>query len=90
MLVKFSKRFAKQYEKVEEKIKRSFDKRLKIFIEDPYYSSLNNHQLTGSFSGYRSINVTGDWRAIYSVRNSKGGGMVIVFEILGTHSELYR
>lgn len=90
MQVRFSKRFVKQYDKAGEKIKRSFDKRLKIFIEDPYNSSLNNHQLTGSFSGYRSINITGDWRAIYSVSKSKDGGIVIVFEMLGIHSQLFR
>lgn len=85
MLVRFGKLFAKQYDKAGDKIKRAFDGRLKIFVEDPFRQNLNNHQLTGGHSGYRSINITGDWRAIYSVQ-----GEVVIFEALGTHSQLYR
>lgn len=47
---------------------------------------LRNHSLSGKYKGCRSINVSGDWRAIF--REYKGGA-VIYFEMLGTHSELY-
>jgi mRNA-degrading endonuclease YafQ of YafQ-DinJ toxin-antitoxin module len=39
--------------------------------------------------GYRSINVTGDWRALYS-EQQQNGKEIIVFEMLGTHSQLYQ
>lgn len=32
---------------------------------DQYSPLLNNHSLTGKWRGYRSINITGDWRAIF-------------------------
>ncbi|GAI64559.1 unnamed protein product, partial [marine sediment metagenome] len=35
---------------------------------------------------YRSINITGDWRALYS----KPDKDIIIFEALGIHSQLYR
>jgi len=39
--------------------------------------------------GYRSINITGDWRALYTIKGDGKGGEIAVFEILGTHSQLY-
>ena len=89
MKVKFSKKFAKQYDRANSKIKTSFDKRLKLFLQNPFHPLLNNHSLSGKLSGYRSINVTGDWRAIYSVAD-KSEINVVIFEMIGTHSQLYK
>lgn len=90
MLVRFTKKFSKQYDKADRKIKRLFDKKSELFLINPFHSQLNNHQLTGKLSGYRSINITGDWRALYSEYIDKKRGNVIVFEILGTHGQLYK
>lgn len=87
MKIEFSPRFRKQYHKADHNIKKAFQKRLKLFRQDPFYPLLNNHQLTGKYREYRSINITGDWRAIYSKRKTDD---VIVFELLGTHSQLYK
>lgn len=89
MKIKFSKRFRKQYDKSDAKIRAVFEKRLQLFMKDPFDPQLNNHQLTGKLQSYRSINITGDWRALYS-ENASGSKRIIVFEILGTHSQLYR
>lgn len=86
MRVRFSKKFAKQYEKAPQKIKDTFENRLKLFQRNQFNPTLNNHTLGGRFKGYRSINVTGDWRAVYSRKNED----TIYFELLGTHSQLYR
>lgn len=85
MEIKFSPRFRKQYCRADKKIKSAFQNRLKLFKENSYHPLLNNHALTGNYKGFRSINITGDWRAIYSEY-----GNTIVFEILGTHSQLYK
>jgi len=85
MSVRFSRKFTKQYRKANSKIRAAFDERLKLFLEDPHHILLNNHQLIGKLKNYRSINITGDWRAIYSSRNK-----TIIFEVLGTHSQLYK
>lgn len=89
MNIKFGKKFAKQYSKAPQKIKKAFNLRLEIFRKDPFHPLLNNHFLTGEYLSNRSINVTGDWRAIYSeeIENKE---KVAIFLALGTHSQLYR
>lgn len=83
--INYSKKFEKQLKKAPLEIKIAFRNRRELFIQDPFHPQLNNHQLTGKFKGSRSINITGDWRAIYSEFNDS-----IIFEMLGTHSQLYK
>lgn len=82
----FSTKFRKQYRKSEQVIQDSFNKRLEIFIKNQTDVRLNNHSLVGNFRGCRSININGDWRAIFSIVDEG----TIVFELMGTHSQLYR
>ena len=88
--IDFSNRFVKHFRKAPLEIKEATRKRIEIFTIDRYSQVLNNHQLTGSFRGYRSINITGDWRAIYREYIDDKGKEVVVFESLGTHSRLYK
>ena len=88
--VDYSKTFDKQLRKSPLKIKIAFRKRLKLFLENAFHPLLNNHPLSGKLSGYRSINITGDWRAIYSSVNNAKGEITVVFEMIGTHSQLYK
>lgn len=90
MLVRFAARFRKQYKKSGEQIVVQFDRRLELFINNLFDPVLNNHALTGKFRNYRSINITGDWRALYSEELDSDGNKVIIFEMLGTHSQLYK
>lgn len=90
MQTNFAKKFKKRYEKADAKIKTAFDKRLKLFLQNQFDPSLNNHQLTGKYSKSRSINVTGDWRAVFEESVDEEGEKQVNFKILGTHSELYR
>jgi len=48
MLLRFSGKFSKTYDKAPYKIRDAFDTRLKLFLENPYHSQLNNHRLSGS------------------------------------------
>lgn len=57
---------------------------------DPHHRLLNNHSLTGEYVGYRSINITGNWRAVFSEIQDEEGNELIVFKVLGTHSQLYK
>lgn len=83
--INYSKKFQKQLKKAPLEIKTAFKNRRELFLQDPFHSLLNNHTLVGKLKGFRSINITGDWRAIYSEY-----GDTILFEILGTHSQLYK
>jgi addiction module RelE/StbE family toxin len=90
MQVRFSREFRKSYLKTDKKIRLNIDKRIKIFLKNPFDPQLNNHALTGKYSGRRSINITGDWRAIYTLDAEKGDRPIAIFEALGTHSQLYQ
>jgi len=85
MIIKTDKAFNKMYKKQTEKIKRSFKKRRDLFLENTQHKLLKNHKLKGEYSGYRSINITGDIRAIYYELDDDTN----VFVRIGTHSELY-
>lgn len=87
--VSFSNKFNKQYRKSPSNIKKAFDRRFETFLRNQSDSILHNHQLIGNYQGYRSINVTGDWRAIYSTQ-IVNGREVVTFELIGTHSQLYK
>lgn len=88
--INYSKIFHKQLKKAPLEIKIAFRERLALFLQNPRHSLLNNHLLSGSFSGKRSINITGDWRAIYCEYKTDDEGIVVVFYLLGTHSQLYK
>ena len=82
--IEFSRQFEKDLRKAPKKIKIAFKARLEIFLQDTFNPILNNHTLTGSYKDYRSINITGDLRAIYR-KSSKE----IMFVALDSHSNLY-
>ena len=88
--VDYSKTFDKQLRKSPLKIKIAFRRRLELFLQNSFHPILNNHPLSGKLAGYRSINITGDWREIYSKANNTKGDTLIVFEMIGTHSQLYK
>ena len=85
MYIDFGKKFRKQYEKLPTKSQDRFDEKLKLFLKDAYSRELNNHALHGKYDGCRSINITGDLRAIYEVRREG-----LRFLIIDTHSNLYK
>lgn len=89
MNIKYSATFKKQYKRAPKKIQEKVKERISLFVQDPANQLLNNHVLTGKFQGYRSINITGDWRAIYSIRLDLKSKQEYYFELVGTHSQLY-
>jgi addiction module RelE/StbE family toxin len=86
MKVEFHKAFAKQLGKHPTKVQLAFQKRLEIFLSEQFNETLSNHNLSGKWSGYRSINISGDLRAIYKLKD-KDTAYFIAF---GTHSQLYK
>jgi len=86
MQIKFSKFFLKQFAKAPELIVAAFDQKMQIFVLNKHNLVLNNHNLKGKYQGCKSINISGDWRAIFE--ELKNGD--IYFEFIGTHSQLYK
>jgi addiction module RelE/StbE family toxin len=86
MRFQFHNNFKKEYQKLKEPVKQKFSLRLKIFADDLYHPTLNNHGLAGRYKGYRSINITGDIRAIYKFKSND----TVIFVNIGNHSKLYK
>ncbi len=85
MRITHSKQFKKQYEKLGPKLKARVRERIVLFLESPFNPVLENHPLHGKYSGFRSINITGDIRLIYETI----GDDAVHLALLGTHSQLY-
>lgn len=88
LLIKYTPLFSKQRKAAPFDIKIAFRETLELFLENPTYPHLRNHALREKYTGYRSINVTDDWRALFKVKESSTQ-TVITFHILGTHTQLY-
>jgi len=85
MKIRYHKRFLKSFRKLPGKFQKKFIERLELFQREPFHPLLNNHSVESAFPNWRSINITGDYRALYEVQ--KEGS--VIFMKLGTHSELY-
>lgn len=84
-VIDFTKGFEKQFKKLPPKSKQKFYIRLEIFKKNPFSPILNNHGLKGKYLGYRSIDIQGDLRALYTIKGDK----IVIFGFIGTHSQLY-
>jgi addiction module RelE/StbE family toxin len=84
MKITYSKEFIKQAEKLPPKLQLQLYEHITLFRDNPLHSRLRNHALKGKYSAYRSINITGDYRALYLQREDE-----TIFDKIGTHSQLY-
>ena len=85
MLFIRSSQFKSDYIKADNGIRAKVDERLKIFAKDEFSQILNNHKLKFNLDGYRSINITGDWRIIYRKLDIS----TCFLYRLGTHHQLF-
>jgi len=81
-----SKRFEKDFSKLQKKVKVQAIEALDAFAHNPHNRSLRSHSLSGRWKGYYSIDVTGDIRAVYTYVLPD----LARFAAIGTHSQLYR
>ncbi|PIR85934.1 hypothetical protein COU14_01745 [Candidatus Kaiserbacteria bacterium CG10_big_fil_rev_8_21_14_0_10_44_10] len=80
-----TKTFGKMYKKLPRKIQVQFEARLELFLQYPTHPILHVHSLLGEYEDMWSMNVTGDYRALFYKDNET----VVIFALIGTHSELY-
>lgn len=85
MEVDYPRQFIKEFKKCSLKIQYAFRDRLALFLSNSFHDLLHNHPLSGRLKGRRSINITGDWRAIFE--ETENG---VTFVDIGTHSQLYK
>lgn len=84
MILDYHKDFIKRFKKLPKKVKEKFKERQLIFENDEFNPALNNHALKGKWRGYRSINVTGDIRAVFR-RDAESA----IFVAIDSHGNLY-
>lgn len=89
MKVQYDPVFYQKYKRLDVRIQNKFDQKIGIFLKDPNEPSLHNHLLKREYEGYRSINITGDWRALF-YEEEIAGETVANFVAIGTHDQLYR
>ncbi len=86
MIIRTTKSFDKQFAKLRPSLKLQFKIKLEIFRQNTFDSRLRNHALTGKYKSYRSINVTGDVRALYTEKDDQ----IIIFGFIGRHAQLHK
>lgn len=84
MVINFHKDFIKDSGRLIASQQDKLVQRLKLFEQDEFDPILNNHSLRGKYLGCRSINVTGDIRAIFRKKGDE-----VIFVAIGSHSKLY-
>lgn len=86
MKIIFTKRYAKEYKKLDKRSREAADKALLLFRENPNDPKLDNHALLGKLKGYRTIDAGFDLR----IHFYEEGDYVAVFLVrVGSHSQLY-
>jgi len=85
MRMVFHAHFKKRYQKLRP-LQKHIDEKLLLFGKNPFDPILNNHSLQGKFLGYRSINITGDYRAIFRLLDDD----TALFVEVDTHGNLYK
>jgi addiction module RelE/StbE family toxin len=89
MKVQYDPDLFKKLKTVNVRIRRRFEEQLDLFRKNANHPHLNNHALKDEWEGYRSIDITSDYRAIYEEVSTGDGDMLAYFFNLGTHNELY-
>lgn len=88
MIIKYTDNFLKQLKKSNVRERKAFKQRLLLFVKNSNDLELNNHPLQKEYVGYRSIDITADYRAIYKEVIQKDD-IYIYFSSFGTHTQLY-
>jgi addiction module RelE/StbE family toxin len=77
--------FEKRITRLSPAIRNAFADRLELFLADSRHPLLNDHALSGDRRGFRSINITGDWRLVYKKIDEN----IILLTEIDTHHNLY-
>ncbi len=85
MIIRYLPKFKKQYKKLPIRLQLQFDERVQLFVVDPTLPMLKVHPLKGRYNGYWSMSVSGDIRTLYIM----DGDTIVIFALIGSHSQLF-
>ena len=86
MKIGYAKSFDKAYARHPKGVQEKFKERRNLFLENQFHPLLENHDLNHPYEGHRSINVTGNYRAIFKMITAD----FAYFIKIDTHPNLYR
>ena len=86
MNVVFHNRFEKAVQKLPTKVRQKAFERIVLFTDYPLNRQLRNHSLNTPYKGSYSIDIIGNYRAIYELVDND----TALFTHISTHSQLYR
>lgn len=88
MIIRYTDNFLKILKKSNVRIKKAFKECILLFEKNPHDLELNNHPLQREYDGFRSIDITVDYRAVYKevIQDEE---TYIYFISFGTHTQLY-
>ena len=81
MEVYYSSKFVKSYRKLPQRIKDLVEKKVGVFIKNPFSEILKTHKLHGDFNGFWAFSVNKNYRIIFDFF----GENVVRFYDIGTH-----
>ena len=76
--------FIRQSRQLPPEIRQQLKHSIELFSDNLLHPSLRNHPLKGKYKSHRSIDVTGDVRALYIQKGNEA-----IFVAVGTHNQLY-
>lgn len=85
MTIRYSKKFKKQYGKLSPKLQQKTKDAISLWAKYPHNEKLRLHQLSGGMKQFYSIDITGDVRDLYEIIDEE----VYIYQMVGTHSQLY-
>lgn len=86
--IEFSSIFERKLRQLSAEIIVAFKETLELLQENPNHERLRRHFLKEKFSGYQSIDVTDDYRAVFREEKTENT-IIIKFHAIGTHKDLY-
>jgi len=89
MKIIYNPAFIQKLKKLDVRIRKSFRERIAIFQLNPSDPILDKHPLEWELTGYQSIDITANYRAVFE-ELQEGNEIMYFFFLIGTHEELYK
>ena len=67
------------------RLKKKFREKMKIFLENPFFSQLRTHKLSGKLAGQWAFSIDDDCRIVFEF---VGKDQVLLIDV-GSHDEVY-
>lgn len=85
MKIFYTRKFEREYEKIDEELKLKMESRECLFRKDPFQRTLKTHKLSGELKGFWSFSIDFKNRIVFEFINSE----TIFFHSIGSH-DIYK